>query len=151
MSRFIRLVLLVALCESAGLVGAIFTLNSVSTWYPTLVKPFFTPPSSIFGPVWTFLYFLMGISLYLVWGKKKINLTWFWVQLILNSLWSIVFFGLKSPSSAFIIIVFLWASIFLTMNAFKKVNKTSAYLLLPYLTWVSFATLLNLFIVILNK
>lgn len=93
----------------------------------------------------------MGISLYLVWGKKKTDLTWFWVQLILNSFWSIVFFGLKSPLLAFVVIILLWLSIFQTIKAFRKVDKTATYLLYPYLVWVSFATLLNLFIFILNK
>jgi tryptophan-rich sensory protein len=105
----------------------------------------------VFGPVWTALYLLMGISLYLVWGKKKTNLKWFWVQLTLNSTWSIVFFGLKNPLFAFVIIVLLWSSILLTIKAFKKVDKTAALLLVPYLIWVSFATILNLSIVVLNQ
>ncbi len=151
MNKLIRLILLVALCESAGVIGSIFTFSSINTWYVDLNKPFFNPPSWIFGPVWTTLYFLMGVSLYLVWGKKKTDLKWFWIQLVLNSIWSIVFFGLKNPALAFIIIVFLWISIFLTIKDFKKVNKTASYLLFPYLAWVGFASLLNLSIVILNK
>jgi len=139
------------LCESAGIVSSIFTFNAVATWYLTLEKPFFNPPSWIFGPVWITLYFLMGVSLFLVWGKKKSDLKWFWIQLVLNSLWSIVFFGLRSPALAFVIIILLWISIFLTIKSFMKVNKTSAYLLFPYLAWVSFATLLNLSIVVLNR
>jgi tryptophan-rich sensory protein len=132
-------------------VGSFFTFNSVSTWYPTLEKPFFNPPSWIFGPVWTTLYFLMGISLFLVWGKKKTDLTWFWAQLALNAFWSIVFFGMKSPGLAFLVIVLLWISIFLTIKSFYKINKNAAYLLYPYLAWVTFASILNLFIAILNK
>lgn len=151
MNKFVRLFFSIILCEGAGIIGSIFTFSSVSTWYPTLIKPSFNPPSWIFGPVWTILYLLMGISLYLVWGKKKANLKWFWVQLILNSAWSIIFFGLKSPSAAFLTIIFLWFSIYKTIVVFQKINKTSAYLLYPYLAWVSFATILNLSIVSLNR
>lgn len=151
MRDFLRLVGFIFLCQSAGLIGSIFTFNSVNTWYLTLEKPFFNPPSFVFGPVWTFLYFLMGVSLYLVWGKKKTDLKWFWIQLVLNTTWSIIFFGLKNPLLAFIIIIFLWISIIQTIKSFKKVNKNASYLLYPYLTWVSFASILNLSIVILNK
>jgi len=150
-NKVLRLLLFVLLCEGAGLVGSVFTLNSLQTWYPTLVKPFFNPPGWIFGPVWTTLYFLMGVSLYLVWGKKKTDSKWFWIQLLLNSLWSVAFFGLKNPIIAFIVIIFLLTSIFLTIKAFTKVNKVSVYLLYPYLAWVSFASILNLSIVILNR
>ncbi|TSC88716.1 MAG: tryptophan-rich sensory protein [Microgenomates group bacterium Gr01-1014_5] len=145
------LIFCVCICASAGIVGSIVTFNSVTTWYPTLIKPFFNPPSWIFGPVWTMLYFLMGISLYLVWRKKKADLQWFWIQLVLNALWSIIFFGLKNPLLAFVVIILLWVSIFLTIKSFQKVNKTAAVLLFPYLAWVSFASLLNLFIVVLNR
>lgn len=151
MNKFIKLLLSIGLCEGAGLVGSLFTIYSATTWYSALVKPFFNPPSRIFGPVWTALYFLMGVSLYLVWGKQKTDLKWFWVQLMLNTLWSIIFFGLRSPLLAFFEITLLWISIFQTIKAFKKVNKISAYLLLPYLLWVGFAVLLNLSIVLLNK
>jgi tryptophan-rich sensory protein len=150
-NKLLRILLFVLLCEGVGLVSSVFTFNSLQAWYPALVKPFFNPPGWIFGPVWTTLYFLMGISLYLVWGKKKTDLKWFWIQLILNSLWSIAFFGLKNPIIAFILVIFLLISIFLTIKTFAKVNKTSAYLLYPYLGWVSFASILNLSIVILNR
>ncbi|MBI4067776.1 tryptophan-rich sensory protein [Candidatus Gottesmanbacteria bacterium] len=151
MNKFLRLITFIFLCESAGLIGSIFTFSSVSTWYPTLIKPFFTPPSWIFGPVWTIMYLFMGISLYLVWGKKKTDLKWFWLQLILNSFWSLVFFGLKNPGLAFVVIIFLLTSIFLTIKTLSKINKTAAFLLYPYLAWVSFASVLNLFIVLLNR
>lgn len=151
MGKLPKLLLSILLCEGAGLFGSIFTLNSVTSWYPTLVKPFFNPPSWVFGPVWTILYLLMGIALYLIWGTKKKNLNWFWVQLVLNVLWSVVFFGLKSPSLGFAVIVLLWVSIFQTIGAFRKINKISAHLLWPYLAWVSFALLLNLSIIILNR
>lgn len=150
-NKFAKLVLCILLCEGAGIIGSIFTLNSVATWYVVLQKPFFNPPSWIFGPVWTTLYFLMGISLFLVWGKKKTNFKWFWAQLALNVLWSIVFFGMKSPLLAFFVIILLWLSIFNTIQSFKPIDKRSAYLLYPYLGWVSFALLLNLSITILNR
>ena len=95
----------VIMCQLAGFIGSVFTFNSVNTWYLTLNKPFFNPPSWIFGPVWVSLYFLMGISLYLVWNKgfkskvSKSALSFFITQLVLNSLWSIIFFGLKSSAS----------------------------------------------------
>ena len=151
MNKYLKLLLSIAICESAGLIGSIFTFNSVGSWYLTLNKPFFNPPSWIFAPVWTTLYLLMGISLYLVWGAKKISLKWFWVQLALNALWSIIFFGLKNPTLALIEIILLWTSILLTIKSFWKVKRGAAYLLFPYLLWVSFAAILNFSIVVLNK
>lgn len=150
MNKFLKLFFAIIICEGAGLVGSFFTFNSVNTWYITLNKPFFNPPSWIFGPVWTLLYLLMGISLYLVWANKKVSLKWFWVQLILNSLWSILFFGLKSPTLALFEIFFLWLAILMTIKNFWKYNKTASWLLSPYLLWVTFASILNLSIVLLN-
>lgn len=151
MNKIIRLILCIAVCEGAGILGSIFTFSAIPTWYVTLTKPPFSPPNYVFGPVWTTLYLLMGISLFLVWGKKKSDLTWFWVQLGLNVFWSIVFFGMKSPGLAFLVILLLWGSIFMTIKSFMKVNKSAAYLLYPYLAWVSFATILNLSIALLNR
>lgn len=151
MNKYARLLFFVLLCEGAGIVGSLFTFQSVSGWYPTLTKPFFNPPSFVFGPVWITLYLLMGVSLYLIWGKKKTKLKWFWVQLILNAFWSIAFFGLKSPILGLLVILLLEVSIILTIKSFSKANKTAAYLLYPYLFWVSFATILNLSIVALNR
>ncbi len=151
MKDFLRLIGFILLCQAAGIIGSIFTFDSVNTWYSTLEKPFFNPPSFVFGPVWTTLYFLMGISLFLVWGKKKTDLRWFWAQLSLNTIWSIIFFGLKNPLFSFIIIIFLWISIFQTIKSFRKVNKKASYMLYPYIAWVSFAAILNLSIVLLNK
>ena len=136
----------------ASAIGGFFTASSVSTWYVELVKPSFNPPSWIFGPVWTLLYLLMGISLYLVWIKKsdKNAFILFGTQLVLNALWSILFFGLNAPLYAFIEIILLWGFIFATIFYFYKIDKVSAYLLLPYILWVSFAAILNLAIFILN-
>ena len=148
-SNFLLLVVCVAISQGSGILGSLVTIQAISGWYQTLVKPSFNPPNWIFGPVWTILYFLMGISLYMVWIRKG-NLKWFWVQLILNSLWSFLFFGLKSPGMALIEIILLWVAIILTIKSFMKVYRTAAYLLYPYLAWVTFATILNFSIWILN-
>ncbi|MCL5970621.1 MAG: tryptophan-rich sensory protein [Patescibacteria group bacterium] len=144
-----KLILSIGICLGAGVIGSVFTINAIRTWYATLNKPFFSPPNWIFGPVWTILYILMGISLYLVWVRVKVPVV-FWVQLILNALWSIIFFGLKNPTLALINIIALWIAIVLTVKAFYKINKLAGNLLIPYLAWVTFAALLNLSIVILN-
>lgn len=153
--RIKKLVLSLLLCFSVSFFAGLITTPSIDTWYVTLQKPSFNPPNWVFGPVWTVLYFLMSVSLFLIWSKKTKNkdkkpLQFFLLQLGLNLLWSIVFFGLHSPIGAFITIVLLWAAIFYTIILFYKVSKNAAYLLIPYLLWVSFATLLNLAIVILN-
>ena len=137
-------------CLGAGILGSLFTVSSIPTWYQTLDKPFFSPPNWVFGPVWTILYILMGISLYLVWIKKKVPSV-FWIQLILNATWSIVFFGLRNPSVAFVNIIALWIAIFLTIKSFSKINRLSSYLLYPYIAWVSFASILNFSIWMMNR
>lgn len=137
----------------AGFIGSYFTFPSIGTWYVALNKPLFNPPNFIFGPVWTLLYILMGISLYLVLtkkGKKEKALKLFAFQLILNVLWSLIFFGLHSPTLALFEIVILWIAIFATIKAFLPISKNAAYLLYPYIVWVSFAMILNLSIVLLN-
>ena len=151
MITFLKLLLAIIICEGAGLIGSFFTINSVNTWYITLNKPFFNPPSWIFGPVWTILYLLMGISLYLAWGNKKVSLKWFWIQLVLNSLWSILFFGLKNPPLAFLEILLLWIAICMTIKSFWKHARIASWLLVPYIVWVSFASILNVSIILLNR
>jgi tryptophan-rich sensory protein len=155
-SEFLKLVASVILCQLAGFLGSLFTTPAIPTWYATLKKPFFTPPNWIFSPVWISLFILMGISLFFVWRradhpKSKIAFIFFLVQLILNILWSIVFFGLRAPLLGFIDIVFLWMAILVTILNFLKVSKFAGVLLLPYLVWVSFATLLNFSLWILNR
>lgn len=144
-----KLALAILICEGAGILGSLATAPSISSWYNTLARPSFSPPNWIFAPVWTSLYLLMGVSLYLVWRKKG-NLNWFWVQLGLNVVWSFLFFGFRSPAWAFVEIIALWFSILLTIRSFKKVDITAAWLLVPYLCWVSFASILNLAIWVLN-
>ncbi len=140
---------------SAGGIGSFFTASSISTWYSTLNKPFFNPPNWIFAPVWTTLYILMGVSLYLVLvaktkKDKRVPITIFATQLVLNTLWSIIFFGLKSPLFALFEILILWITIFLTIKKFAPFSPLASRLLYPYIAWVSFASLLNLAIKFLN-
>ena len=156
MPKGFKLITCIVVCELAGIIGSIFTINSIPTWYATLQKPIFSPPNYLFGPVWTTLYFLMGISFYLIVskklkGKNKKAIYIFAVQLFLNAIWSPIFFSLKSPLWGLIVIITLWFAIILTIKEFWKIEKRAAYLLLPYLAWVSFATVLNLSIYILNK
>lgn len=155
-----KLLAAILLSQMAGIIGSAFTISAIPTWYADLIKPSFSPPNWIFGPVWTTLYTLMGISLYLVWNtklKEKSKLAWkkeslniFYAQLILNTLWSIIFFGIKNPELAFVGILLMWALIAATIFKFYRISKASAYLLVPYLLWVSFATLLNFAIAYLN-
>lgn len=152
----IALFLSIALTELAGVLGSIFTVNAIPVWYATLQKPALNPPAVVFGPVWTVLYLLMGLALFLVWRKglyKKgtgLALTVFGIQLILNVLWSIVFFGLHSIAWALVVIILLWLCIFLTLILFAKISKGTMWLLVPYLLWVSFALYLNYSLFILN-
>lgn len=142
--------------QLAGFLGAAATTPNIPSWYASLAKPALNPPNWIFGPVWLTLYLFMGISLYLVWskgyGKQNIKnaVNVFLVHLGLNSLWSIVFFGNQNPQVAFFVIVLLWLVIGYLIKLFYKIHKTAAYLLIPYLLWVSFATYLNLSIWQLN-
>ena len=148
------LVFSISLPLLTGFVGSYFTLTSINTWYQILNKPFFNPPNFLFGPVWTILYILMGISLYLVLQSKSKNkdlaVKVFFVQLFLNFLWSFIFFSLQNPFLALLEITILWIAIFVTIRLFLPISKTAAYLLIPYILWVSFAFLLNLSIVLLN-
>ena len=142
---------------SAGLLGSLATFSAISTWYKLLVKPPFNPPNWIFGPVWTLLYILMGIALYLVWEKglkKKKVRTAFWlfiVHLFVNVGWSVVFFGLHSLFGGFVMIIVLELFIVALLWKFHEINKWAAYLLVPYILWVSFAGVLNTTIWLLNR
>jgi len=139
----------ILLCELAGIVGSLFTISAIPTWFATLTKPVFSPPNWIFGPVWTLLYLLMGVSAYRVWrlGVRKSSvrnaMILFGIQLFLNAIWSIIFFGWHNIPFAFIDIAALWLTIIYLILRFHKLDEPSAYLMMPYLVWVSFATVLN--------
>jgi tryptophan-rich sensory protein len=154
--NLISLLTAIGICEGVGIAGGICTAQSVSTWYQTLNKPSFNPPGWIFAPVWTTLYAMMGLACFLIYQKKETKgapaaLFIFSVQLALNLLWSVLFFCMKTPAGALIEIIFLWAAILLTTILFWKISKRSAILLLPYLLWVSFASVLNFEIWRLNR
>ncbi len=153
---FLKLVIAVVVTQLAGIIGSLFTFSAIPTWYATLTKPELNPPSWIFGPVWTTLYLLMGVSVFLVWQKGwarkdvKIALSVYGVQLLLNALWSIVFFGMQNPGLALVNIALLFVSIVATMVLFYKISRPAMYLLIPYILWVSFASYLNYAIYALN-
>jgi len=155
-ASLIKLVISIVICIGAGLLPSPITASSMD-WYQTLNKPFFNPPNWIFAPVWTVLYLLMGISAFLIWQKGlenkqvRVALIIFLVQLVLNVVWTPLFFGLKMQLIAFIDILLLWDVILLTIIHFHKLSRPAAMLLIPYLLWVSFAVILNLSIVILNR
>lgn len=149
-----------ALSLSAGALGSFYTMLAIPEWYASLARPEFAPPDWLFGPVWTTLYLLMGVAAYLVWSssaraaarpaRRKAALELFLLQLILNAEWSIIFFGLRSPGWALVEIVLLWVAILATLLAFARISRPAAWLLAPYLAWVSFAAYLNYTIWILN-
>ena len=155
-TNIVKLIISIAVCQAAGLVGSVFTAPAIAGWYATLVKPAFNPPGWVFGPAWTLLYTLMGISLYLVWKQgieqKRIRqgVTIFIIHLAFNTSWSIIFFGLKSPAWAFANIIVLWLMIGLVIALFYRIKRSSAYLLLPYWAWVTFAAVLNFYLWRLN-
>jgi len=139
-----------------GGIGSFFTYSSISTWYVTLTKPWFNPPNWVFGPVWTVLYILMGISLWLIIRNGfqdqavKNGMIFFAAQLIINLIWSLVFFGMRSPIGGLFTILVLIILIGLTIRAFRPVSVPAAYLMIPYLCWTCIATVLNFAIVLLN-
>lgn len=158
MNRFewFKLFFAVLLTLSAGAIGSFFTAPAISEWYVNLNMPALSPPNWLFGPVWTTLYILMGLATFLVWREGlekrlvKVALVVYIIQLILNSLWSVIFFGAKLPGLALVEIGFLWLFIILNIYYFSKVSKFSAWLLVPYILWVSFAAYLNYQIWVLN-
>lgn len=157
MANALRLLISVALPLLVGGLSGFATARGVQEWYPSLTKPPFNPPSWVFGPVWTLLYIMMGVAAYLVWQKGweneivRVALTLYLIQLTLNGLWSILFFGMQSPGLAFAEILLLWIFIAATIVWFWRVSPTAGILLLPYEAWVSFATLLNGSLWFLNR
>ncbi len=146
-----KLGIMVLACELAGIVGSIFTIPAIAGWYAGLTKSAFAPPSWVFGPAWTTLYFLMGVAAYLIWRKGEVRALYvFWAQLTANVLWSYFFFGMHNPALALFDIVLLWVLIFWTIAIFAKISRSAAYMLIPYIAWVSFAAYLNYSIWMLN-
>lgn len=152
-----KIVVSIIICQLAGIVGSVFTITAIPGWYASLIKPPFGPPNWLFGPVWLTLYTLMGLALALVWAKgigdKKVKqaVVLFAAQLFLNLLWSILFFGLHFTFLAFLEILLMLGFIALTTRRFYWVDRKAAYLMMPYLAWVSFASLLNFSIWFLNR
>jgi len=139
-----------------GFLGSLATTPELATWYVTLAKPVWTPPNSWFGPIWTTLYILMGIALYLVWREGldrkdvKLAILVFAVQLVLNLLWSVVFFSLHSLLGGLILVIALWIGILVNIIVFYRINKPAGLILIPYIVWVSIATYLNFSVYLLN-
>ncbi len=156
MNKITKFVTAIVVSELAGVIGSIFTFSAIPNWYAYLIKPSINPPSWLFGPVWTTLYALMGIAAFLVWSKGwnrkdvKKALSVFTLQLVLNAMWSVIFFGLQSPAWAFLNIVLMWLAIIWTMVLFYKISKPAMWLLVPYILWVSFASYLNYCLWMLN-
>ncbi len=176
-NNIIKILISIIICELAGVAGSFFSTPEINGWYRNLDKPALTPPAWMFGPVWTLLFVLMGVSLYLVWSKNwvvntekteaklwnplsqklwtgswsRINIiSIFCLQLILNVLWSVIFFRIHSPAWAFFELLMLWFAILFTIINFYRVSRAAAYLLIPYILWVSFAGVLNYFLWTLN-
>ncbi|WP_309607978.1 TspO/MBR family protein [Flavobacterium sp.] len=158
MNKSVKIIISISVCVLVGFLSGFATQSSVKTWFLTVNKPFFNPPSWLFAPVWTVLYIMMGIAFGLIWSSNfkdkkvvKSAMIIFGIQLGLNALWSILFFGLCNPLLAFIEILLLWLFIFETIKVFKPIDGLASKLLYPYLAWVSFATILNGSIWWLNK
>jgi len=157
MKPWAKLLLSIVIPLAVGILSGLFTASGVNGWYRTIQKPSWNPPNAVFAPVWTTLYILMGIALYLVWNDKaseetKRPVITFWVgQLVLNALWSFLFFSQHAIGLALVEIIVLWFAILITIFLFARIRKAAAWLLVPYISWVSFASLLNFALWQLNK
>jgi translocator protein len=158
MNKYLKIIYCVAICLAVGYLSSNVTQSSITTWYPIIKKPVFNPPNWVFAPVWTLLFIMMGIAAGLIWNKLETNkdlvkkgLFFFTIQLLLNALWSYLFFGLNNILLALIEIILLWLIIYETYHVFKQIDKRASYLLIPYLGWVGFATILNGSIYWLNR
>jgi translocator protein len=149
---WLALVVLIVLCFAVAGLGGLATTPNIPNWYAGLVKPSWTPPSWLFGPVWSVLYLSMAVAAWLVWrkGNALVPLILFAIQLVFNTAWSWLFFGLHNPGAAFVDIVLLWAAIVGTTVAFWRRSLVAGLLFVPYLAWVSFAAVLNFAIWRLN-
>lgn len=144
-----KLILSVLICQMVGIISGLLSVTQSNAWFDSIIKPSWNPPSYLFAPVWTVLYLLMAISLWLVWKSdsfepmKREAMLFFAAQLFLNFWWTILFFNFHSPLLAFIDIILLFVLIFLTIFRFVEISKTAAWLLVPYISWVCFAAILN--------
>lgn len=157
MNKYVRIIIAIVVCLGLGFASSKITQSSLYDWYPEIKKPVFNPPNSVFAPVWTLLFILMGLAAGMIWNQLekqteavKKALFFFCVQLLFNVLWTFLFFGLNNLLLASIEIVLLWLLIYETFILFKKIEPKAAYLLLPYLAWVAFASVLTFFIYYLN-
>jgi len=142
-----KLLVSLTVCFGAAAIGGTVTRPAIAGWYLTVRKPDFSPPNEVFGPVWSLLYLLMAVALYLVWRKREVKkdqaLLLFAAQLVLNVCWSAVFFGLHSIAGGLAVIALLWAAVAETIRRFWRISRTAALCLVPYLIWLSFAAVLN--------
>lgn len=149
MNNIIKLVIAIAVPLAIGATSGFFTVTGVNSWYQTIHKPSWNPPNWVFGPVWTTLYIMMGVALYQVWkadtgtGLKRTAIILFAVQLVLNFFWSFIFFNQQQIGWAVVEIIVMWGMILATIFAFGRISSTAAWLLVPYISWVSFAMMLN--------
>lgn len=150
-----KLFLCLMLPQLVAMLGAYFSTSSDGSWYDSLEKPFFNPPSTIFGPIWTVLYVLMGIASYIVWMQKSPwysrTMTWYWIHLVLNALWTPVFFGLQSPLKGLFIITPMWVLVGICVLAFSLRSRIASFMMVPYFLWVSYEMVLNASIYWLNR
>ena len=157
MSNILKLIVSISIPLLIGFTSGFFTITGVGSWYQTIQKPSWNPPGWVFGPVWTTLYVMMGIALFLIWKSsankdvKQTAILLFSIQLILNFFWSFIFFNQQQPGWALVEIIILWSAILITIFSFSKINNTASWLLVPYISWVSFATILNYTIWKLNS
>jgi benzodiazapine receptor len=153
---WVKLVVSLAACFAAAGIGSLFTFRAIPNWYAGLKKPAFTPPNWAFGPVWTLLYILMAVSVFLIWQRltttgATLAFILFWIQLVANALWSGVFFGLKSKGGGVIVIIILWLLILSVIIASFRISAWAGALLVPYVVWVTVATYLNVGVWRLNR
>ncbi len=154
MSNGLKFLFSLVFAYVAGAIGSLATFPNIDTWYETLVRPWFSPPNWVFGPVWNILYFLIGLSFFFLWNKGfkryKTTRNLFIFHMVLNALWSIVFFGMHNILGAFMIIILMIATLVVLMEQIWRIYKPSMYLLIPYLLWITFASVLNFSIFLLN-
>lgn len=156
MQKSVKLMWSISICLIVSFISSLITMKAVPVWYEHLHKPWFTPPNFLYSPLWTVLYIMMAVSLYLVWvrGSRSVYakpaMFAFAIQLLLNFMWTVLFFGYRNPAYAFVDIILLWTAIIATANYSYNVSRPAAFLLIPYFLWVTFAAVLNYGIMILN-